>query len=197
MILIIDNYDSFTYNLVQYLGELSRREDVAKRIEVFRNDKVTISQIEDMQPEGILISPGPGTPEEAGVSNSVIEHFAPCIPILGVCLGHQCIGHVFGARIGSAKNLMHGKTSFIYHDGEGVYEGVKNPFEATRYHSLAIQEGSLPSCLKLCAWTEDGEIMGVRHIDYPLEGVQFHPESILTKVGKKILLNFLRRIRCR
>lgn len=197
MILLIDNYDSFTYNLVQYIGELSKKVDVAKNIEVFRNDKITLEEIKKMKPHGIIISPGPGTPKDAGISCDVIRHFSPYIPILGVCLGHQCIGEVFGARIGHAKSLMHGKTSLIYHDGDGVYEGIKNPFEATRYHSLAIQKETLPPCLKLSAWTEDGEIMGVRHKEYIVEGVQFHPESILTKVGKKILLNFLRRIKCR
>ncbi len=186
MILMIDNYDSFTYNLVQYLGELGAE------VIVFRNDKITIPEIERLNPERIVISPGPCTPKEAGISIEVIKHFAGKIPILGVCLGHQAIGAAFGGRIVRARNLMHGKTSLIYHDGKTIFEGIPNPFEATRYHSLVIEKESLPEELVITAWTEDGEIMGVRHKRYIIEGVQFHPESILTKHGHAILRNFLR-----
>lgn len=186
MLLMIDNYDSFTYNLVQYLGELG--ED----IKVFRNNKITISEIEKLNPERIVISPGPCTPKEAGISIGVIKHFAGKIPILGVCLGHQAIGAAFGGDIIRAPRLMHGKTSMIYHDGKTIFEGLPNPFEATRYHSLIIKKETLPSCLEITAWTDMDEIMGVRHKDYIIEGVQFHPESILTKVGKDLLYNFLK-----
>jgi len=186
MILMIDNYDSFTYNLVQYLGELGAE------VIVFRNDKITIPEIERLNPEKIVISPGPCTPKEAGISVEVIKHFAGKIPILGVCLGHQSIGVAFGGRIVRAKNLMHGKTSLIFHDGKTIFEGIPNPFEATRYHSLVIEKESLPEELVISAWTEDGEIMGVRHKRYIIEGVQFHPESILTRHGHDILRNFLR-----
>jgi para-aminobenzoate synthetase component 2 len=186
MILMIDNYDSFTYNLVQYLGELGAE------VIVFRNDRITIPEIERLAPERIVISPGPCTPREAGISIEVIKHFAGKVPILGVCLGHQAIGAAFGGRIVRAKNLMHGKTSMIYHDGKTIFEGIPNPFEATRYHSLVIEKESLPQELIITAWTEDGEIMGVRHKRYVIEGVQFHPESILTKHGHDILRNFLR-----
>lgn len=186
MLLMIDNYDSFTYNLVQYLGELG--ED----IRVFRNDKITVEEMEKMNPERIVISPGPCTPKEAGISIDVVKHFAGKIPILGVCLGHQSIGAAFGGDIIRAPRLMHGKTSMVYHDGETVFEGLPNPFEATRYHSLLIKRETLPDCLKITAWTDIGEIMGVRHKKYILEGVQFHPESILTKTGKDLLRNFLR-----
>ena len=186
MLLMIDNYDSFTYNLVQYLGELG--ED----IKVFRNDRVTIKDIEELNPERIVISPGPCTPKEAGVSVDVIKYFAGKIPILGVCLGHQAIGAAFGGDIIRAPRLMHGKTSMIYHDGKTIYEGLPNPFEATRYHSLTIKKETLPSCLEITAWTEQDEIMGVRHKEFIVEGVQFHPESILTKVGKTLLKNFLK-----
>ncbi len=186
MLLMIDNYDSFTYNLVQYLGELG--EDVR----VFRNDKITIKEIEKMSPERIVISPGPCTPREAGISIEVIRHFAGKVPILGVCLGHQSIGAAFGGEIIRAARLMHGKTSMIYHDSRTIFEGLPNPFEATRYHSLVIKKETLPSCLEITAWTEDGEIMGVRHREFVIEGVQFHPESILTRVGKDLLRNFLR-----
>ena len=186
MLLMIDNYDSFTYNLVQYFGELG--EDVR----VFRNDKITIRDIEEMTPERIVISPGPCTPKEAGISIEVIRYFAGKVPILGVCLGHQSIGAAFGGEIVRAPRLMHGKTSMIYHDGRTIFEGLPNPFEATRYHSLVIRKETLPDCLEITAWTEEGEIMGVRHREFVLEGVQFHPESILTKVGKDILRNFLR-----
>ena len=185
MLLMIDNYDSFTYNLVQYLGEIG--ED----IKVFRNDRVTIKDIEELNPERIVISPGPCTPKEAGVSVDVIKYFAGKVPILGVCLGHQAIGAAFGGDIIRAPRLMHGKTSMIYHDGKTIYEGLPNPFEATRYHSLIIKKETLPSCLEITAWTDKDEIMGVRHKEFIVEGVQFHPESILTKVGKTLLKNFL------
>ncbi len=186
MLLMIDNYDSFTYNLVQYLGELG--EDVR----VFRNDKITIREIEEMSPERIVISPGPCTPKEAGISIEVIRHFAGKVPILGVCLGHQSIGAAFGGEIIRAPRLMHGKTSMIYHDGRTIFDGLPNPFEATRYHSLVIKMETLPECLEITAWTDQGEIMGVRHREFIVEGVQFHPESILTRVGKDLLRNFLR-----
>ena len=186
MLLMIDNYDSFTYNLVQYLGELG--ED----IKVFRNDKITIKEIEGMNPEKIVISPGPCTPKEAGISVELIRYFAGKIPILGVCLGHQSIGAAFGGEIISAPRLMHGKTSMILHDGKTIFEGLPNPFEATRYHSLVIKRETLPDCLDITAWTDTGEIMGVRHKEAVIEGVQFHPESILTRVGKDLLRNFLR-----
>ncbi len=185
MLLMIDNYDSFTYNLVQYLGELG------EEIEVFRNDKISIGEIEKLNPEVLVISPGPGTPQDAGISLEVIQHFTGKIPILGVCLGHQCIGESFGGRIVSAPTLMHGKTSLIHHTGEGLYKDIPNPFEATRYHSLIIDRDSLPECLEINAWTAEQEIMGVRHKEEPLFGVQFHPESILTKEGKVLLNNFL------
>jgi anthranilate synthase/aminodeoxychorismate synthase-like glutamine amidotransferase len=186
MLLMIDNYDSFTYNLVQYLGELG--ED----IRVFRNDKITIHEIEKLNPERIVISPGPCTPKEAGISVELIKHFSGKIPILGVCLGHQSIGAAFGGEIIRAPRLMHGKTSMITHDGKTIFEGLPNPFEATRYHSLVIRKDTLPDCLDITAWTDIGEIMGVRHKDFIIEGVQFHPESILTKVGKDLLRNFLK-----
>ncbi|MDI6891126.1 MAG: aminodeoxychorismate/anthranilate synthase component II [Thermodesulfovibrionales bacterium] len=183
---MIDNYDSFTYNLVQYFGELG--ED----IKVFRNDKITIHEIERLNPERIVISPGPCTPKEAGISVELIRYFAGSIPILGVCLGHQSIGAAFGGEIIRAPRLMHGKTSMILHDGRTIFEGLPNPFEATRYHSLVIRKETLPDCLKITAWTDRDEIMGVRHRDLIIEGVQFHPESILTKVGKDLLRNFLK-----
>ncbi len=190
MMLMIDNYDSFTYNLVQYLGELGA--DVV----VHRNDKINIADIEKMDPERIMISPGPCTPNEAGVSMEVIKYFAGKKPILGVCLGHQSIGQVFGGKIIHAKEIMHGKTSMIYHNGQGVFAGLVNPYEATRYHSLVIEKDSIPDCLEITAWTEneDGdmdEIMGVRHKEFAIEGVQFHPESILTEHGHDLLKNFL------
>jgi len=185
MLLMIDNYDSFTYNLVQYFGELG------EEIEVFRNDKISIPEIEKLNPEMLVISPGPGTPKDAGISLDLIDHFKGKIPILGVCLGHQCIGEAFGGRIVSAPKLMHGKTSSINHDEKGVFQGLSNPFEATRYHSLIIEKESLPECLEISAWTEEQEIMGVRHKGFLVTGVQFHPESILTKEGKKLLKNFL------
>lgn len=188
---MIDNYDSFTYNLVQYLGELG--ED----IRVFRNDKITIEEIEELDPGKIVISPGPCTPKEAGISINVIKHFAGKKPILGVCLGHQSIGAAYGGEIINAPRLMHGKTSMIHHDGKNIFKDLPNPFEATRYHSLIIKRETLPECLDITAWTDAGEIMGVRYKDrdqkrFILEGVQFHPESILTKAGKDLLKNFLR-----
>ncbi len=185
MLLVIDNYDSFTYNLVQYFGELGID------IVVHRNDAVGIKEIEEMQPSRICISPGPGTPLDAGISNAVIARFGDRIPLLGVCLGHQCIGHVSGGRIVRADRLMHGKTSPIRHDGDGVFKGLGNPFEATRYHSLIVERESLPDCLEITAETEEKEIMGLRHKELPMHGVQFHPESILTAEGKKLLQNFL------
>jgi anthranilate synthase component 2/para-aminobenzoate synthetase component 2 len=185
MLLMIDNYDSFTYNLVQYFGELG--ED----IQVFRNDKIGIPEIKRLNPERIVISPGPCTPKEAGISIEVIKNFAGTIPILGVCLGHQSIGAAFGGNIIRAPRLMHGKTSLIYHDGKTIFKDLPNPFEATRYHSLIIKKETLPECLEITAWTEMDEIMGVRHKEFLLEGVQFHPESILTSVGKDLLRNFL------
>ncbi len=185
MILIIDNYDSFTYNLVQYFGELGAD------LKVVRNDAVTLAQIKKMHPERIVISPGPGRPETAGVSVPIIKELSGKIPILGVCLGHQAIGYAFGGKIIQAKELMHGKTSMIKHDRKDLFKSVPNPFEATRYHSLVIDRRTCPKCLEITAETKDGEIMGVRHKDLPLWGVQFHPESILTKAGKTILKNFL------
>jgi anthranilate synthase/aminodeoxychorismate synthase-like glutamine amidotransferase len=185
MLLMIDNYDSFTYNLVQYLGELG--ED----IRVFRNDKITINEIEDLKPDRIVISPGPCTPKEAGVSVATIRYFAGRLPILGVCLGHQSIGAAFGGEIIRAPHLMHGKTSLIFHDGKTIFKGLPDPFEATRYHSLLIRKENVPDCLEITAWTESGEIMGVRHREFLIEGVQFHPESILTIAGKDLLRNFL------
>ena len=186
MLLMIDNYDSFTYNLVQYLGEIG--EDV----KVFRNDKITIHEIEKLNPERIVISPGPCTPKEAGISVELIKHFSGKISILGVCLGHQSIGAAFGGDIVRAPRLMHGKISMINHDGKTIFEGLPNPFEATRYHSLVIKKETLPDCLEITAWTDIDEIMGVRHKEFIIEGVQFHPESILTRVGKDLLRNFLR-----
>ncbi len=195
MILMIDNYDSFTYNLVQYMGEILIEKlpgsDLYSEIVVFRNDKISVPEIEDMNPDRIVISPGPGIPLEAGISNDVIAHFAGKVPILGVCLGHQCVGHVFGGDVVRANRLMHGKTSMIYHDGQKILHGLANPFEATRYHSLIIKPETLPDCLYVNAWTDQDEIMGVKHKEYPLWGVQFHPESILTPEGKKLLRNFI------
>ena len=185
MFLLIDNYDSFTYNLYQYLSELGAV------VEVFRNDKITIDEIEKMRPERIVISPGPGTPDNAGISNEVISAFGARLPILGVCLGLQCIGQVYGGTVSNAGEIRHGKTSLIYHDDRGVFSGIANPFEAVRYHSLAVKEEGLPQCLEISAHTENGIIMGLRHKEYPVEGVQFHPESIMTKDGKDLLRNFL------
>ncbi len=188
MILVIDNYDSFTYNLVQYLGELGAT------LEVYRNDKISVNRAEEIAPEGIIISPGPGTPDDAGISLDLLQHLGPKIPFLGVCLGHQCIGQVYGGRVVSAPSLMHGKTSMIEHDGSELFRDVPNPFEATRYHSLIVEQESLPGCLEVTSRTSDGIIMGLRHREFPVEGVQFHPESILTFEGKKLLGNFLSRL---
>ena len=185
MILIIDNYDSFTYNLAQYLGELGW-EPV-----VYRNDKINLDEIEILSPSHIVISPGPCTPLEAGISNDVIWRFSGRIPILGVCLGHQCIGYVFGGQVVRAPVPTHGKSSMVYHDGKTVYRNLLNPFEAGRYHSLVVKKETLPSALALAAWTEDGVVMGIRHKDYVVEGVQFHPESIMTEAGHDVLTNFL------
>lgn len=185
MILVIDNYDSFTYNLVQYLGELGAD------LKIYRNDKINISGIKKLKPSKIVISPGPGEPKNAGISEEVIRVFGKTTPILGVCLGHQAIGEVFGGRIVGAKSLMHGKTSAIYHDGKEIFKGIPSPFMATRYHSLLVERKSFPKALKITAQTKDKEIMGLRHKTYPVYGVQFHPESILTLEGKKLLKNFL------
>jgi anthranilate synthase component 2 len=192
MILVIDNYDSFTYNLVQYLGELGAELPVAADIQVYRNDQISLEQIRQLQPDAIVISPGPGRPEDAGISPKLIEELGAELPILGVCLGHQGIGQVFGGKITSAPELMHGKTSPVQHKGVGVFKGLDNPFTATRYHSLIIDAQTCPDVLEVTAWVEDGTIMGVRHRDYPhIQGVQFHPESILTDSGKQLLKNFL------
>ena len=195
MIIVIDNYDSFTYNLVQYLGELGQELPVAKDIRVYRNDAIDIDTLTQLKPDGILISPGPGRPEDAGISLQLIEKLGSQIPILGVCLGHQSIGQVFGGEVVSAPVLMHGKTSPIHHHNTGVFAGLESPFTATRYHSLVVDRDSLPDTLEITAWVEDGTIMGVRHKDYHhLQGVQFHPESILTDNGKALLRNFLQSI---
>ena len=186
MLLLIDNYDSFTYNLYQYLSELGAE------VRVERNDRITLAEVEAMAPERIVISPGPGTPKEAGLSNEIIRTFAGKVPILGVCLGHQCIGQAFGGVVAGAGEIMHGKTSVVHHDGKGVFEGLPEPFEAIRYHSLAIQPDTVPDSLEVTARTGKGIIMGVRHKEYLVEGVQFHPESIMTDVGKGLLGNFLR-----
>ena len=187
MLLLIDNYDSFTYNLVQRIGELDGTLD----LQVFRNDKITADQAVELDPDHVIISPGPCTPREAGVSCEIISAFSGTVPLLGVCLGHQSIGHQYGMKVGHNDRIMHGKTSSIYHDGRGLFSGLPNPFEAIRYHSLLIYREDLPDTLEVTAWTDKGVIMGVRHKDYALEGVQFHPESILTRVGKDILQNFL------
>jgi para-aminobenzoate synthetase component II len=189
MLLLIDNYDSFTFNLVQKFGEVSRGIE----IKVFRNDKVTVDEIEALKPSHICISPGPCTPREAGISNDVLRHFAPKLPVLGVCLGHQCIGHTYGGIVERAARLMHGKTDLIHHDGKGIYAGMPNPFTATRYHSLIIRNGTLPAEFEVVARTDQDEIMGVRHKSWPLEGVQYHPESFLTEQGEKLLANFLKK----
>jgi len=186
MLLMIDNYDSFTYNLVQYFGELGQE------VQVFRNDEISLEEVDRLGADRVVISPGPCTPSEAGISVALIQRFAGKIPILGVCLGHQSIGQAFGGRIVHAGQLMHGKTSEIRHKDAGVFHGLPNPLTATRYHSLVIEKKSLPACLELTAWTDDGEVMGVRHRDLPVEGVQFHPESILTEKGHELLANFLR-----
>jgi len=186
MLLVIDNYDSFTYNLVQYFGEL-----VADPV-VKRNDAVTADEVEKMRPDKIVISPGPGTPSDAGISMDLIRRFGPKLPILGVCLGHQSVGEVYGGKVVRAERLMHGKTSPIRHDGKGVFAGLPNPFDATRYHSLLVEKKSVPACLEVTADTAEGEIMGLRHREFPVHGVQFHPESILSKEGKDLLANFLK-----
>ncbi|MBI4186383.1 MAG: aminodeoxychorismate/anthranilate synthase component II [Chloroflexi bacterium] len=185
MLLLIDNYDSFTYNLFQYLSELG------EEVWVVRNDRVSLEEIEARQPERIVISPGPGTPQQAGISNDVIRSFGGRVPILGVCLGHQCIGYTYGGRVERAGELKHGKSSLIHHDGRGVFAGLTNPFSAIRYHSLAVMRDGLPDCLEVSAWTGNGLIMGLRHRRFAVEGVQFHPESIMTEVGKDLLRNFL------
>ena len=185
MVLVIDNYDSFTYNLVQYLGELQAE------LQVHRNDQITIDQIRDLKPDRILVSPGPCSPRESGLSNEIIRTFGPEVPVLGVCLGHQCIGHTFGADVVVNYRMMHGKTSPIQHDGKDLFQGMPNPFQATRYHSLVIQRDTMPACLIVTAETDEGEVMGIRHRDLPIWGVQFHPESILTENGRTIVQNFL------
>ena len=185
MILLIDNYDSFTYNLYQYLCELGAEVSVA------RNDQTTLEEIAEMAPSKIVVSPGPGTPDHAGISNDVIRHFGTETPVLGVCLGHQCIGYVYGGTVGGAGEIMHGKMSLVHHDGRGVYRNLPDPFEAIRYHSLAVYRQDLPDELEVTAWTDNDVIMGVRHKRFPVEGIQFHPESIMTRVGKDLLQNFL------
>ena len=195
VLIVIDNYDSFTYNLVQYLGELAVNFPVAEKIEVFRNDKISVDEIRALNPDGIVISPGPGRPEDAGISLQLIAELGAKYPILGVCLGHQTIGQVFGGKIVSATELMHGKTSEVFHTGVGVFRGLENPMTATRYHSLVIEQDTIPDTLEITAWVEDGTIMGVRHRNFPhIEGVQFHPESILTNSGKQLLQNFLEKL---
>jgi len=185
MILLIDNYDSFTYNLYQYLGELG------SAVRVVRNDALGVDEALALGPEAVVVSPGPGTPEQAGISVELVRQAAGRIPVLGVCLGHQSLGRAFGARVVRARKIMHGKTSEIHHDGRGIFAGIKSPFTATRYHSLVVDREGLPSCLEISAWTDDGVIMGLRHLQHPLDGVQFHPESILTLSGKDVLQNFL------
>lgn len=187
MLLLIDNYDSFTYNLFQYLSELGQE------VWVVRNDQVSLDEIEARSPRRIVISPGPGTPERAGISNDVIRHFGARLPILGVCLGHQCVGYSYGAVVDRAREIKHGKSSLIYHDGKGLFINLPNPFPAIRYHSLAVMVDDLPDCLEVSAWTENGIIMGLRHRQFPVAGVQFHPESIMTEVGKDLLRNFISR----
>lgn len=192
MILVIDNYDSFTYNLVQYLGELAKDYPVAQSVQVFRNDEISLEAAQALKPDAILISPGPGRPEDAGISMALIREMGPTTPVLGVCLGHQSIGEVFGGKITAAPSLMHGKVSQIEHNSQGVFAAIENPMTATRYHSLVIERESCPAVLEITAWVEDETIMGVRHRNYPhIQGVQFHPESILTKTGKQLLANFL------
>ena len=192
MIVVIDNYDSFTYNLVQYLGELGQEIAVAAEIKVYRNDRISLSEIKQLKPDGIVISPGPGRPEDAGISLQLIERLGNEIPILGVCLGHQSIGQIFGGKVVSAPILMHGKTSEVFHANQGVFQNISSPFTATRYHSLVVERDSLPDILEITAWIEDGTIMGIRHRNFPhIQGVQFHPESILTDSGKQLLRNFL------
>ena len=196
MILVIDNYDSFTYNLVQYLGELGAEFPIAADIQVYRNDQITIDQVRQLNPAGVVISPGPGRPDDAGISLDLIRQLGPAMPILGVCLGHQSIGQVFGGTIVAAPLLMHGKTSEVHHTNAGVFNGLDNPMTATRYHSLVIERQSCPEVLEITAWVDDQTIMGVRHRQYPhIQGVQFHPESVLTASGKQLLRNFLQEIR--
>ncbi|MEH2294779.1 anthranilate synthase component II [Nostoc sp.] len=198
MIIVIDNYDSFTYNLVQYLGELAAEFPVADDIKVFRNDKISIDEIRALKPQAVVISPGPGRPEDAGISLELIEQLGQELPILGVCLGHQSIGQVFGGKIIPAPELMHGKTSQVSHTGVGVFQGLENPLTATRYHSLVIERETCPDVLEITAWIEDNTIMGVRHRNYPhIQGVQFHPESVLTSSGKQLLRNFLEQLQSR
>ncbi len=195
MIIVIDNYDSFTYNLVQYLGELAAEFPVATDLKVFRNDKITIDEIQELNPAAVVISPGPGRPEDAGISLHLIAQLGAKLPILGVCLGHQSIGQVFGGKIVSAPDLMHGKTSLVNHNSVGVFQGLENPLTATRYHSLVIDRETCPEVLEITAWVDDGTIMGVRHRNYPhIQGVQFHPESVLTSSGKQLLRNFLKQL---
>jgi len=196
MILVIDNYDSFTYNLVQYLGELGAEFPIAADIQVYRNDQITIEQVRQLNPAGVVISPGPGRPDDAGISLDLIRQLGSAMPILGVCLGHQSIGQVFGGTIVAAPLLMHGKTSEVHHTNAGVFNGLDNPMTATRYHSLVIERQSCPEVLEITAWVDDQTIMGVRHRQYPhIQGVQFHPESVLTASGKQLLRNFLQEIR--
>jgi para-aminobenzoate synthetase component II len=192
MILVIDNYDSFTYNIVQYLGELGAGLPVARDIKVARNDRITIEEIEELAPERIVLSPGPCAPDDAGITLDVIRHFAGKVPLLGVCLGHQAMGQAFGGNVVRAPYLMHGKTSQILHDGRTVFEGVENPFTATRYHSLIVDRASVPPALEVSATTSDGLVMGLRHREFICEGVQFHPESIMTAAGKRLLSNFMK-----
>jgi len=194
MLLVLDNYDSFTFNLVQYLGELAAEHPIAAEVRVERNDALTLAEIRALAPDAILISPGPGDPDQSGVCLEVLRELSPTVPTLGVCLGHQSIAQVFGGRVVRAKELMHGKTSPVLHEGQGVFAGLPNPLTATRYHSLIAERDSLPDCLEITAWLEDGTIMGLRHRDHPhLQGVQFHPESVLTQNGHQLLANFLRQ----
>ena len=194
MLLVLDNYDSFTFNLVQYLGELAAEHPIAAKVRVERNDALTLKQIRALAPDAILISPGPGDPDQSGVCLEVLQQLSPTIPTLGVCLGHQSIAQVYGGKVVRAKELMHGKTSPVHHSGQGVFEGLPNPLTATRYHSLIAERESLPDCLEITAWLDDGTVMGLRHRDFPhIQGVQFHPESVLTQEGHALLANFLRQ----
>ena len=194
MLLVLDNYDSFTFNLVQYLGELAAEHPIAAKVRVERNDALTLEQIRALAPDAILISPGPGDPDQSGVCLEVLQQLSPTIPTLGVCLGHQSIAQVYGGKVVRAKELMHGKTSPVHHSGQGVFEGLPNPLTATRYHSLIAERETLPDCLEITAWLDDGTVMGLRHRDFPhIQGVQFHPESVLTQEGHALLANFLRQ----